>query len=277
MVSTQSITIFTDGACSGNPGPGGWGSIIALPDGKVVELGGSAPQTTNNRMEMAAAIHALATLSPPALESIIVLYTDSTYLIRGITQWIWGWRARGWKSSTGKDIANRELWEELLRQVTRLKPANIDWKYVRGHSGYPGNERCDVIAVSYAKGNPEKLYSGPQDGYFVDLNELPSEQSLPELTKGSEDTGGVGGGVKKGGGLATTPSPNSSPNSFSNSFSSPITYLSYYGGVLTRHSNWASCERLVKGRNAKFKKAKSPQEERDIIKSWGLDPDIKIE
>src|SRR5215467_4946109 len=105
----------------------------------------------------------------------IVLYTDSTYLIRGITQWIWGWRSRGWKNAEGKDVANRELWEELLRQVTRLKPVNIEWKYVRGHAGFPGNERCDFIAVAYSTNKKEQLYVGPRDAYFVDLNELPDE------------------------------------------------------------------------------------------------------
>src|SRR5271156_5629559 len=177
--SISSILIFTDGACSGNPGPGGWGSIVTLPDGKVHELGGGVRDTTNNRMEMVAAIRALAMLELSA-QSPIVLYTDSTYVIRGITQWIWGWRSRGWKNAEGKDVANRELWEELSRQVARLKPSTIEWKYVRGHAGFPGNERCDQIAVSFATGQPEQLYVGPLDGYFVDLNEVPDEDPLPE-------------------------------------------------------------------------------------------------
>src|SRR6185437_6667251 len=130
------IVIFTDGACSGNPGPGGWGSIIALPDGTVREIGGADRQTTNNRMEMAAAIRALQLIETPVTCPVII-YTDSVYVIRGITQWIWGWRSRGWKSAEGKDIANRDLWEELSRQVARLKPTTTDWKYVRGHSAMP--------------------------------------------------------------------------------------------------------------------------------------------
>lgn len=205
-------------------------------------------------MEMAAAIRALAILDAP-LECNIVLYTDSTYLIRGITQWIWGWRSRGWKNAEGKDVANREHWEELLRQVTRLKPATIEWKYVRGHAGFPGNERCDEIAVSYSTGKPEQLYVGPRDGYFVDLTQLPADEALPELKKA---TGGSGGGAKQ-------------------SSSGPTTYLSYHNGVVMRHSTWAACERQVKGlSNAKFKKAKSPQEEREILRSWGVDPEVTI-
>jgi ribonuclease HI len=262
-VDPSSILIFTDGACTGNPGPGGWASIVALPDGTVHELGGGNRDTTNNRMEMAAAIRALAMLEDIG-STKIVLYTDSTYLIRGITQWIFGWRARGWKSAEGKDVANRDLWEELSRQVARLKPATIDWKYVRGHSGYPGNERCDQIAVSFAANKPEPLYVGSRDGYFVDLSELPEEDSLPEPKKGGSGkgsgsaSGGSSGGGSKGAG--------------------PVTYLSYLGGVVTRHSTWAACERVVKGRPAKFKKAKSATEEKEILKSWGLDPDsTKIE
>lgn len=252
----SSILIFTDGACTGNPGPGGWGSIVARPDGTVAELGGSVPETTNNRMEMAAAIRALATLDDSPSCSILI-YTDSTYLIRGITQWIWGWRSRGWKNAEGKDVANRELWEELSRQVARLKPATIEWKYVRGHNGYPPNERCDEIAVSFATGKPEQLYIGNRDGYFIDLTEVPVEEPLPEPKKKSGDSSGG--------------------TSLGASGSGPTTYLSYYAGVVTRHRTWAECERVVKGRNAKFKKAKSSQDEKEILKSWGLDPQTLID
>jgi ribonuclease HI len=252
-IAPSSTLIFTDGACTGNPGPGGWASIVALPDGTIRELGGSAPATTNNRMEMAATIRALATLEPTDATTI-VLYTDSTYVIRGITQWIWGWRSRGWKNAEGKDVLNRDLWEELSRQVARLKPSTIDWKYVRGHSGFPGNERCDEIAVSFAKGNPESLYVGPRDGYFVDLNQVPDDAELPEPKK----SGGSNGASKTSTG--------------------PTTYLSLHGGVVQRHSTWAECERRVKGQsNAKFKKAKSAQEEKEILKGWGLNPLTEIE
>jgi ribonuclease HI len=256
----SSILIFTDGACTGNPGPGGWASIVALPDGTIHELGGGVRDTTNNRMEMAAAIRALVMLEP-AEPCTIILYTDSTYVIRGITQWIWGWRSRGWKSAEGKDVANRDLWEELSRQVARLKPSSIEWKYVRGHSGYPGNERCDEIAVSFAKGKHEPLYVGQRDGYFVDLSEVPDEEPLPEPKKSGGTTRSTGGATKS----ATTAS-------------GPVSYLSYHNGVLKRHSTWAECERHVKGQsNAKFKKAKSAQEEREILTGWGLNPQRLIE
>lgn len=256
---TNSVLIFTDGACTGNPGPGGWASIVSLPSGNVHELGGGVKDTTNNRMEMVAAIRALAMLELTEQHNII-LYTDSTYLIKGITQWIWGWRSRGWKNAEGGEVANRDLWEELLRQVTRLKPSTIDWKYVKGHAGFPGNERCDEIAVSFAKNKPEQLYVGSLDGYFVDLTDLPEAQPLPE--KSSSSTKGSGSGRS------------GSSGSKSSGGGGPTTYLSYYNGQVTRHHSWADCERLVKGRNAKFKKAKSPLEEREILVGWGLDPNM---
>lgn len=245
------ILIFTDGACSGNPGPGGWGSII-LANGEVQELGGSVPGTTNNRMEMVAAFRALDKLQLSEKHDIVI-YTDSVYLINGITKWINGWRYRGWKSSTGGDIANRDLWEQLWQLVKSLEPSKISWKYVRGHDGNPGNERCDEIAVSYSKNKPERLFSGPRDQYFVDLTELPLEQALPER-KSSDGTGGA----QKSAGKSAS--------------SGPAWYISLLNGVLEQHSNWNDCERRVKGKPAKFKKVKSKQEEADTLKSWGLQP-----
>ncbi len=260
-VPANAILIFTDGACTGNPGPGGWASIVSLPDGSIRELGAGDKQTTNNKMEMTAAIRALASLEITEPQPII-LYTDSTYVIKGITQWIWGWRNKGWKNSEGGEVANRALWEELLRQVTRLKPATVDWRYVRGHAGFPGNERCDEIAVAFAKGKMESLYIGDKDGYFVDLSQVPGGEDLPQQNKGSssKSTGGS----------------KSVSRSSSGGASGPVTYLSYYGGVVQRHKTWTECERVVKGRNAKFKKAKSSDEEREILRSWGLDPQTAI-
>ncbi len=248
----QSIVIFTDGACSGNPGPGGWGSIVALSDGSVRELGGGEAGTTNNRMEMTATIRALALLDTPVASGVIV-YTDSTYVIRGITQWVHGWRSRGWKNAEGNDVANRDLWEELMRQVMRLKPATIDWKYVRGHSGFEGNERCDEIAVAFSKKQFIELFDGPRARYLVNLESLPAEQALPEQK--SAQKGGKGSSSAKPGSLS---------------------YLSYLAGVVMRHSTWAGCERRVKGKPAKFKKVKSQQEEKELLVSWGLDAKYAI-
>ncbi len=131
--------IFTDGACSGNPGPGGWGAILRY-GGVDKELNGFEPLTTNNRMEMLAAIVALETLKRPIQ---VRLHTDSQYLRDGITKWIKGWKAKGWKTADGKPVKNRDLWERLDQAQQRH---TITFHWVRGHSGHPENERADALA-----------------------------------------------------------------------------------------------------------------------------------
>jgi ribonuclease HI len=146
--------IYTDGACSGNPGPGGWGTVVYFADGGVQELGGGdRGRTTNNRMEMQATIAGLEYYQASGQKEGVVLYTDSQYVINGITKWISGWKKKGWKSSTGKAVLNQDLWEEL----DALNSRKIEWRYVRGHSGDEGNERCDRIAVAYSHGTPIAL------------------------------------------------------------------------------------------------------------------------
>ncbi|MBE9136339.1 ribonuclease HI [Nodosilinea sp. LEGE 07088] len=145
--------IYTDGACSGNPGPGGWGTVLYLADGNVHEIGGGEAQTTNNRMEMQAAIAGLTLLRDSGQTKTLSLHTDSEYVLKGITQWIAGWKRRGWVNSAKKPVLNRDLWE-VLDQVTTDVNKTLDrplqWVYVRGHSGDPGNERCDTIARAFA-------------------------------------------------------------------------------------------------------------------------------
>jgi ribonuclease HI len=133
------VEIFCDGACSGNPGPGGFGCVLRF-SGKEKELSGSDPHTTNNRMEMMAAITALATLKRPC---DVVLTTDSQYLVKGMTEWIDGWQKRGWKNSKKEDVLNRDLWEMLL-ELTRVH--RVQWVWIRGHNGHAENERCDELA-----------------------------------------------------------------------------------------------------------------------------------
>jgi len=155
--------IYTDGACSGNPGPGGWGTRIEFDDGQVHELGGRHTATTNNRMEMQAAIEALDFLKEQGIATTattpVTLHTDSQYLIKGITQWIKGWKRKGWKNSAGKPVLNKDLWKELdeLTKSLSADKLNIDWHYVRGHAGNPGNERCDAIARAYSHAQPISL------------------------------------------------------------------------------------------------------------------------
>jgi len=135
----ESIEIFTDGACSGNPGPGGWGALLRFK-GREKELCGGEPATTNNRMEMLAAIMALEALKRP---SLVDLHTDSTYLRDGITKWIHGWKRNGWKTAAKKPVKNVDLWQELEQA---LAPHDVTWHWVKGHSGHPENERADELA-----------------------------------------------------------------------------------------------------------------------------------
>ncbi len=154
------ISIFTDGSSRGNPGPGGWGAII-LDNNNVREIGGREDMTTNNRMELMACIKSLESISPT---SAIVLYSDSQYVIKGMTEWIEGWQRKNWKNSQKKDVLNRDLWEKML-EVSNSKI--IEWKYVKGHAENPGNNRCDEIATSFADNEPTKLYEGSIDSYSI--------------------------------------------------------------------------------------------------------------
>lgn len=233
---SKPVIVFTDGACSGNPGPGGWGAILVSPLGKVKEMGGAEKHTTNNKMELTASVEALRTLLKVKTLSTkeIRLYTDSTYVIKGITEWIHGWKKRNWKNQEGQDIANRPIWEEL-DQVANNSGLKVEWLYVPGHMGFHGNERCDEIAVAFAKGTSVQLYDGPLSDYQVDISHVPAV--------------GTKGKPKK--------------------FGSPV-YLSLVDGSLHRDKDWKSCEARVKGRQGvKFKKVQSSDEEAMILKDWG--------
>jgi ribonuclease HI len=138
------IYAYTDGACSGNPGPGGWGAILIAKDGDTVlkerELKGGEAQTTNNRMELLAAIHSLETLERAAVVTVV---TDSAYVKGGITEWIHGWKRRGWKTAAKKPVKNVELWQRLDEAAARH---SVTWEWVKGHAGHPENERADELA-----------------------------------------------------------------------------------------------------------------------------------
>jgi ribonuclease HI len=139
MTNATHVTIYTDGACQGNPGPGGWAALLRYGRHEK-ELWGSAPATTNNRMELAAAVNALEALNRPCR---VDFYTDSEYLKRGITEWMSGWKARGWKTSNKKPVKNQDLWRSL---EAAIQPHHIEWHWVRGHAGQRENERVDRLA-----------------------------------------------------------------------------------------------------------------------------------
>ncbi|MBO6506047.1 MAG: ribonuclease HI [Kordiimonadaceae bacterium] len=139
MSSNETVEIYTDGACSGNPGPGGWGALLLYGEHEK-EITGGEFETTNNRMELMAAIQALNLLKRPCK---VTLYTDSTYVKNGITEWIDGWKAKGWKTAAKKPVKNADLWQALDTAAARH---DIDWRWVKGHAGNPENERADTLA-----------------------------------------------------------------------------------------------------------------------------------
>lgn len=244
----ERIVVFCDGAAKGNPGPGGWGVVIATPDGHVAELGGSAPHTTNNKMELTAAIQALTDIQE--VDGKVTVYTDSSYVIKGISEWIWGWKRRGWKTAEGGDVLNRDLWQALDALATARGRGGISWEYVRGHSGIPGNERVDAIADGLARGEQITFYNGPLVGYTVAIFDIPDNTSVPKRSSSSAGAGR------------------------SSSKAAAYSYLSLVDGTAMRHKTWADCESRVKGRSgARFKKAISAADESAILRDWRVNPD----
>ena len=154
------ITIYTDGSSRGNPGPGGWGAII-IDEVRAVELGGREEHTTNNRMELMACIRALE-FAGTLDDSKIIVFTDSEYVMKGITLWVKGWQMRGWRTASKKPVLNQDLWQKLILVADGK---DIEWKYVAGHSGHDYNDRCDEIATSFADDLNISLYHGDRAKY----------------------------------------------------------------------------------------------------------------
>lgn len=239
----QKLIIFTDGSALGNPGPGGYGAILGfeLLD-EVVELGGGKPYTTNNEMELTAVIAALAYASNNIAPTTI--YTDSSYVVNGITKWVSGWEQNGWMTKDKKPVSHQQLWQQLVELVrTREAEAPITWNVVPGHVGIPGNERADAIATSFSEGKPRDLYRGRLSVYDINLLDLNINTDLLEKKK-----------ISKSG----TPSGKA------------YSYLSLIDDVLERHETWAECKARVDGKNAKFRKAISPEHEQEILDEWGV-------
>jgi len=262
------IKIFTDGSSSGNPGPGGWGAVVfaskndgnhnvkspayakALAGkqnsknaGHVTELGGGEKKTTNNRMELKAVIESLRFVKSYELRAKsyeLVVYSDSSYVINGATKWLDGWIDRDWINSKKEPVQNRDLWEALVRVEEGM---DVSWKLLPGHSGISGNERADEIATSFTMGKPRKLFSGALSEYDVDIEDM-SHDVIQKKTKDSKK-------ARQG--------------------AKAYSYLSLVNGELEKHRTWKECEARVKGRpNVRFKKSLSPDDELDIIQSWGF-------
>ncbi len=240
--SMKTTVIFTDGSSRGNPGPGGWGSVvIAMEEGSketatVVELGGAEKTTTNNRMELTACLNGLRDAKKG---DVCTVYTDSSYVINGITKWIKGWKRNGWMTKTKDDVLNKDLWMELDAATAER---TVKWQYVGGHVGIVGNERCDHIATGFADGMELKLFKGALADY-----DLPNVLDIsPDSVKAKEKR---------------SKSSSSSKKAYS--------YISSVGGVIEVHHSWAECEKRVKGaKGARYKKSADIADEARIIEEF---------
>ena len=236
---------YTDGGCVGNPGPGGWGVHVEYPDGRVIELGGAELQTTNNRMELRAAIEAARAVADWPAATIVA---DSQYVLKGVTAWVAGWKRNGWKTQAGQPVLNQDLWEELDGVATK----KLTWEWAKGHSGVPGNERCDEIA-SWFSTSVRPLEGSRRSG----------RATAPAAVRNSRpaDDRRENGRVDRQ--VATSRPPRSAPSGQS--------YISLVDGIPARHTYWGDCEQRVKGvKGARFRKVRSPAEEQDVFASWGV-------
>jgi ribonuclease HI len=232
LTHMKSITIYCDGSSIGNPGPGGWGAVIA--DGaRAKELGGYEKETTNNRMELTAAIEALRILKSA---SSVTVHTDSSYVINGITKWVKGWVKNGWMTKEKKDVLNKDLWESLAKLTEKH---DVEWKHVRGHSGIELNERVDMIANGYARKEKVGLFYGSLAKYKTVLASMPKARVVSKSKLSSKKTGPA------------------------------YSYVSVLDGKVMTHKTWAECEKRVKGKPAKFKKVFSKEEEDAFKREWG--------
>lgn len=248
----ETVTIFTDGSSRGNPGPGGYGAICVYPDAKgqykVTELGGGEKETTNNRMELQGLISALKYMQDFYQKDsgiIFSLFIDSSYVLKGAKEWLPNWKRKNWITSTKEEVKNSDLWQQIDSLLEKYKDNKIkfEWNLIKGHSGIPGNERCDIIATSFADDAEVDLYSGLITGYSV--------SNILETRKfsGSEDA------AKK-----SKKEKNSKP---------AYSYISFVDGELFIDKTWAVCESRVKGKSkAKFKKAISAEDQQKIVEEF---------
>ncbi|NQV88186.1 MAG: ribonuclease HI [Parcubacteria group bacterium] len=235
-MNLNKIIIFCDGASKGNPGRGGWGAVIVSSD-TVVELGGSQINTTNNRMELQAAISALQIIKEK--NSDVSIYTDSKYVVNGITEWVYSWEKRNWVTAKKEAVLNKDLWEDLLDLVRSR--GEIKWKLLSGHIGIVGNERVDKIASLFAEGKFPDLWRGTLKDYKIDILDIKHDEHKKSLKKLSK---------KK------------------NNFKA-YSYVSLVKGIVKTHKTWEVCEKRVKGvSGAKFKKVASLEEEKGLVSLW---------
>lgn len=239
--------MFTDGSSLGNPGPGGWGTVLVLLGQRVMELGGGEKRTTNNRMELQALIEGLRRIESESGD--LKIFTDSKYVHLGATEWADGWKRRDWKTMAKADVENRDLWEVVLVLLEdRKKFGHISWLRVPGHSGVVGNERCDAIATGFAfamQANKEipELFEGDLGDYAVDILNISIDEAALEKRAASKARAKL----------------------------KAYSYLSLVDGKLMRHLTWPECEQRVKGKSGvKFKKTLSRDDEEHVALTWGV-------
>lgn len=220
--------VYCDGSSIGNPGKGGWGAVV-MEGASVKELGGFDAHTTNNRMELTAALEALRGIRGTAH---VTIRTDSRYVIHGITKWVHGWMQNGWQTKDKKEVLNRDLWEALAGASAKH---TVTWEHVRGHAGIDLNERADQIANGYARQEAVKLFTGTDAAHREFLKGMPKARVVSSSAS------------KRGKAYA---------------------YVSLVDGKVMSHETWGECEARVKGKKAKYKKVFSPEEERALKAEW---------
>ena len=234
---------YTDGACLGNPGPGGWGVRILYANGTVRELGGRAAATTNNRMELQAAIEALQVMHA---HSQVVVLTDSRYVIDGLTKWLPAWRRRGWVTVTNTPVKNRDLWMTL----ESLSHSGVRWQHVYGHRGDPNNERVDTIARACAVGTCPPLFCG-QNGAPDDPVIVPAVPPLPSRS------------------VSETPARSHAPARAPGR----AYYVSIVHGTVAIDMDWPACAARVRGvSGAQYRKVRTPEELAAFCAAHGVEP-----
>jgi ribonuclease HI len=216
--------------------------VVVLRNSYVSELGAKVDHTTNNRMELLAVIEGLKRLKEEWGD--VTIFTDSKYVHKGATEWWMGWKKRDWKTMTKEEVSNRDLWEEALDLLEeRKKIGMVNWTHVPGHSGIAGNERCDEIATGFAKDDLPGLFEGDLADYAIDILNIAITPGAAE--KRSADR--------------------------AHARTKAYSYLSLVDGVAKRHTTWAACEARVKGKSGvKYKKSVSPDDEIQILRSWGI-------
>lgn len=227
----KEVEIYCDGSSIGNPGPGGWGAVIR-DRARAKEVGGYDAHTTNNRMELTAAIQSLHILTTKAK---VTIHTDSQYVINGVTKWVFGWEKNNWQTKEKKDVLNKELWQALVQETRRH---TVEWKHVKGHSGIHLNERADMIANGFARKENVELFYGSLAAYEKLLEGMPKARVVSKSKSATKKTGPA------------------------------YSYVSSVEGIVETHHSWTECEKRVKGKPAKYKKVFSLEEERSLMKEW---------